>query len=97
MNKKLRVSHYPQIPCKAFIVEVKSLEEAKTISDVLAEYDLFQYNNRIKPDYANATVVQQWDAEENDWLDWYDEETGISDINEYFENLEIAREGYKNE
>lgn len=88
MAKKLRVSHFPQIPCKPFIVEVKDLEEAKKIYDVLANYDLFQYDNRIKPDYCNATVIEEFDEEEQDWLSWCDEETGIDNINEYFEMLQ---------
>lgn len=87
MSKKLRVSHYPQIPCKPFIVEVKDLEEAKKISDVLANYDLFQYDNRIKGDYANTTIVEEYDEEEGEWLSWSDEETGIDNIDEYFEHL----------
>lgn len=85
MNKKLRVSHYPQIPCKPFIVEVKNLEEAKLIYDTLANYDLFQFNNRIKPDYANATIVEEYDEEEQEWISWCDDETGIDDIRDYFE------------
>lgn len=91
MSKKLRVSHFPQIPCKAFTVEVKNLEEAKLISDTLANYDLFQYENRIKPDYANATVVEEFDEESQEWISWCDDETGIDDIDEYFEQLEEAR------
>lgn len=85
--KKLRVSHYPQVPCKAFIVEVKDLAEAKKISDVLADYDLFQYNNLIKPDYANATVVEEFDEEEGEWVSWSDDETGIDNINIYFDEV----------
>lgn len=46
--KKLRVSQFLQIPCKAFTVAVKNLEEAKLICDVLRNYDLFQYENKIK-------------------------------------------------
>lgn len=85
--KKLRISHYPQIPCKAFTVEVKDLEEAKKMSDVLANYDLFQYENRIKPDYANVTVVEEFDEEEGEWISWCDDETGIDNIDEYFEYI----------
>lgn len=88
MSKKLRISHFPQIPCKPFIVEVKSLEEAKLISDTLANYDLFQYENNIKPDYCNGTVLEEWDEDEQEWLDWCDEETGITDLDEYFEYIE---------
>lgn len=82
---KLRVCHYPQIPCKPFIVKVASLEEAKKIMDTLADYDFFQYRNNIKPDYSNSTVLEQWDEEEKDWLCWMDEDTGIDNLDEYFE------------
>lgn len=75
--KKLRVSHFPQIPCKPFIVEVKDLCEAKKIFDILADYDLFQYENKIKPDYANMTVLEEFDEDEQEWVSWYDEETEI--------------------
>ncbi|MFF0828780.1 hypothetical protein ACFYU8_17750 [Brevibacillus sp. NPDC003359] len=84
--KKIRVLHFPQVPCEPFIVEVKSLEEAKLLYDTLANYDLFQYENRIKPDFANATVVEQWDDGDQEWVSWIDEETGIDNVHEYFEN-----------
>ena len=85
---KLRVCHYPQIPCDPFIVEVESLEEARMIKSTLGNYDLFQYENKIKPDYSNMSTVEQWDEDEQEWYDWEDEETGISDIDEYFEFVE---------
>jgi hypothetical protein len=85
---RLKVCHYPQVPCRPFEVEIDSLEKAKLIMDTLADYDLFQFNNHIKPDYANATVLRMWDNEDNDWTDWNDEETGIDDLDEYFEYLE---------
>lgn len=84
-EKKLRVCHFPQIPCKAFIVEVKDLNEAKLIFDTLANYDLFQYENRIKPDYCNSTVLEEWNEEDNEWLSWCDDKTGIDDLDEYLE------------
>lgn len=87
MSKKLRVSHYPQVPCKPFIVEVSSLEEARKIFNVLADYDYFQYKERIKPDYANATCIEEFDNDEQDWISWCDEETGIDNIEEYFEHI----------
>ena len=69
-QKKFRVSHFPQIPCKPFCVEVKNAAEAKKIVDVLAQYDLFQFENNIKPDYANATSIQVF--EDGEWTDWED-------------------------
>lgn len=82
---KLRVAHFPQIPCKPFYVAVDSLEEAKKIMDTLAFYDSFQYNNHIKPDYCNMSVLEMFDEQENKWYSWYDEETGIDDLEEYLE------------
>jgi hypothetical protein len=85
--KKIRVAHFPQVPCKPFIVEVRDLKEAKLIYDVLADYDEFQYKNRIKPDYCNATVIEEFDEESGKWVSWCDDETGIDDIDEYFEYI----------
>lgn len=84
-NKKLRVSHYPQLPCNSFIVEVNSLSEAKKVMDMLANYDLFQYENKIKPDYCNTTILEEYNEDTQEWLDWCDDETGIDDLDEYFE------------
>lgn len=86
--KKLRIAHFPQVPCKPFIVEVKTLAEAKLVSDTLANYDLFQYENKIKPDYANATVLEEYDEEEQEWISWSDEKTGIDDFDAYLEQHE---------
>jgi len=84
---ELRVVHFPQVPCKPFYVEVGDLQQAKKIIDVLANYDLFQFDNRIKPDYCNMTVLEQWDEDEQEWLSWCDEETGIDDVDDYFEHI----------
>ena len=71
---KLRVEHFPQVPCKPFIIPVNTIEEALLLFNVLADYDLFQFDNRIKPDYANMTCLNVWDEEENEWLTWCDGE-----------------------
>ena len=76
----LRVWWIPQVPGKAFHVPVSDIEQGVFIMKILAEYDLFQYDNRIKPDYCNTGGIQVYvedDGEENPgWVDWYDEETG---------------------
>ncbi|MGL4573047.1 MAG: hypothetical protein ACRCVJ_18550 [Clostridium sp.] len=87
MTKKLRVVHYPQIPCKGFKVEVKDEIEAKKIMDVLADYDLFQYENKIKPDYCNSTILEQYNEEDKQWEDWFDDKSGVDDIDEYLEQF----------
>jgi len=69
----------PQIPMEPFTVPVRNPYEAKLIIKTLALYDLFQYQNNIKPDYSNAGGLMIF--EDGDWTEWYDEETGC-DINE---------------
>lgn len=80
MNK-LRVWHIPQVPMKAFHVEVETTEEAVKVLNILADYDLFQYENRVKPDYCNMQGLEEWDEEEKMWCDWYSDD-GL-DIHEY--------------
>lgn len=69
---QLRVWWIPQVPGAPFLVPVDSLKEAKLILKTLAEYDQFQLDNRIKPDYCNAGGLSV--LEDGEWNDWYDEE-----------------------
>lgn len=78
---KLRVWHIPQVPMKAFHVEVETPEEAIKVLDIFAQYDLFQFENRVKPDYCNAQGLEEWDEQEGNWCEWYSED-GL-DIEEY--------------
>lgn len=66
----LRVWHIPQIPMQPFTVDVASITEGRRILDILASYDLFQYENRIKPDYCNASGLSMWNAEDEQWEDF---------------------------
>jgi hypothetical protein len=68
MSKKIIVWWIPQVPMNSFDTEVANYVEAKMLLDTLANYDLFQLNNNIKPDYANAggvCIVE--DGEREDW------------------------------
>ncbi len=56
----LQVWWIPQVPGKAFEVEVSSVEEGVKLANTLARYDLFQFENKIKPDYCNTGGVQRW-------------------------------------
>ncbi|EPA9111003.1 MAG: superinfection exclusion protein [Serratia liquefaciens] len=93
---KFRVWHIPQVPMKSFKVEVESVEEGVRLMDTLANYDLFQYENNIKPDYCNMNGLQMWDESltEEDmrdmelsdkWVDWYNDE--FDDPRDYLESL----------
>lgn len=62
----------PQVPMKSFIREVPDLATAKILVEVLADYDLFQYDNNIKPDYSNAGGIEVW--EDGEWVEVPEEE-----------------------
>lgn len=81
--KQLRVVHYPDVPGKPFTVSVTSLEEAQRTMTMLADYDQFQYQQKLKGDYSSTSFLEE--LEDGEWVDWSDEETGISNVDEYFE------------
>jgi len=73
VSNKLMVAHHPQIPCKAFTVEVKDEIEAKKMIDTLANQHLFLFDQNIIPDYSNIMEVLMWDEdleEDEDGLKW---------------------------
>ena len=90
---KLRVWWIPQVPMNAFRIDVGTIQEASKIMTVLADYDAFQYNNNIKPDYSNVGGLEM--LEGGEWTDWYidDDEVGYyDDLDEYLEavsNVEL--------
>lgn len=91
---KYRVWHIPQVPGKPFYVEVGQYDEALRIRGALADYDNFQFENNIKPDFCNASGIQiyQHDLTDEDLEDmgledrWVDVES-VEDLNEYFDHL----------
>lgn len=70
-----RVWWAPQIPGEPFYVQVETLEMAVGVADVLAKYDLFQYENRVKGDYANVGGIEEWvtwdneDGLDSEWME----------------------------
>lgn len=79
---KLRVWWIPQIPGSAFTVEVESVMQAHLLVSALADYDRFQFDQHVKPDYSNVGGLVVYDDAEGEWFDWYDEETG-EDFDEF--------------
>ncbi len=80
VTNKLRVHHYPQVPCNPFIVDVADEQEAKKIMDVLAEQHLFLFANNIIPDYSNAITLVMWEDDPDgsgDWVDYWNDEEGM--------------------
>ena len=67
----LRVWWIPQIPMSPFYINVETREQGDWLCGVLAEYDTFQHENNIKPDYSNVGGVQV--VEYGEWQDVDDE------------------------
>ena len=72
----LRVWWVPQVPMPAFRQEVETILEAKLLLNTLAMYDRFQYENNVKPDYCSAGGLEEFDPEDDEWIEWFDPETG---------------------
>jgi hypothetical protein len=74
----LRIWAIPQVPSRnPFHLPVRSPEEAKAILNALAEYDLYQWKHRIKPDYSSVAGLEVFDAGE--WTEWYDDDGNCID------------------
>jgi len=70
----LRVWWMPQVPMEPFRFPVDSPAEAKKFIDVLADYDIFQLENNVKPDFSNAGGLEVF--LDGEWGDWFDPDTG---------------------
>lgn len=91
-DQRLKVWWKPQVPMeKSFEVEVKTVAEGVKIMNALADYDLFQLDNNIKPDYSNAGGLLVW--HEGEWVDWFDLKTGIDDPEEFVRMCEDIDRG----
>lgn len=95
MSEKLRVWWIPQVGIEeTFYIPVNTVEEGKKILDLLAAYDAFQLQNKVKPNYCNVGGLQMFDEEEGEWNDWYmeTEEDYYDDVDEYCEQCKKAQE-----
>lgn len=75
VQTKLRVSHFAQVPCKPFSVEVENEFEAMLIDNTLANQHLFLFDQGIIPDYSNAIVVEM--LINGGWEDYFNEDEGM--------------------
>ena len=68
----LRVWHIPQVPMKPFRIDVIDVRQAADVLHTLWNYDRFQYENRIKPDYSSASGLEVYDPEDPEgWGEWH--------------------------
>jgi len=88
---KMKVWWIPQVPGRPFEFDVQSVQEGVKVMDILAEYDAFQFENNIKPDYCNAGGINVFDTTDTtegpdgSWVSWWDEETGEDDPRAFVE------------
>lgn len=75
----LTVRWIPQIPGKAFRFAVDTVAEGKKFCTVLADYDRFQFENNIKPDYCNVGGISRFESDAKGDLDWYDVDEGYEE------------------
>lgn len=80
----MRVYFIPEIanPQNIFCKEVSSVEEARIVLDTLADFNLFEIEQKIVPDIAgNMSGLQVWNENEQEWEEWEDEEgNNIKDL-----------------
>jgi hypothetical protein len=80
-QEKLKVWWIPQVPGQRFEVPVKTIDEAVLLLTALADYDKFQYEQNVKPDYSNAGGLLVFEEKDQEWLDWENEEgESIDDV-----------------
>lgn len=96
MKSKLRVWWIPQVGAgnDPFYVPVQTVEEAKRVMDMLAAYDAYQLQNRIKPDYCNIGGLEMYDSEIGEYEDWYLEtkDDYFDNVDDYIDSLENVEE-----
>lgn len=67
--ERFRAVYVPQVPMHALTVEVTSLEQAVVALESITALSIFEFKNRVKPDYSDFGTIERWDDEEQDWED----------------------------
>ena len=67
----LRVWWIPQIPMEPFRVSVPDVATGRLIEETLAAYDIFQFENDIKPDFSNTGGLERYEVDGDGGFDWF--------------------------
>lgn len=83
----IQIWYIPQIPGKPYTVNVLSrdLGEAYRILDAIIGLSIFEFENKVKPDYADAAGICRWESDGDGGFNWYE-------VDE--EEIEEATSGY---
>lgn len=66
---RFKAWYIPQVPMKAFEVETSTAAEAQATLDLITAFSIFEYDNKVKPDYSDAGGVEEWDETDQEWFD----------------------------
>ena len=89
---EFRVWWIPQVPMKSFKVKVDNRAEGTKLLGILADYDQFQFDNCVKPDYCNAGGISMRHPEitEGEWWDVDDQSEWDALLEEFPELADFA-------
>lgn len=65
MADRFKVWYIPQIPMTAFEREYDDFDTAKAVLNAVINFSIFEFENRVKPDYADMAGMERW--EDGDW------------------------------
>jgi len=66
---RFKAWYIPQVPMKAFEVERPTAVEAQAALGLLTDFSIFEFENKVKPDYYDAGGVVEWDEATQEWHD----------------------------
>ena len=69
-DKRFKAWYIPQVPMKAFEVETHTAAEAQAALDLITAFSIFEFENKVKPDYADAGGIVLWDEPDQEWFDY---------------------------
>lgn len=71
---QFRAVYVPQVPMHALTVEAPTLEKAVYALESVIALSIFEYENRVKPDYSDFACIEHWNGVDWEFVD--DEEWG---------------------
>ena len=93
----LKVWYIPQVPMQPFErtirhregTEERELALAVILLDTITSFSIFEFENRIKPDYSDVGGISRWEDDGTGSYDWFDiEEEIIAELMDDLEGLE---------
>ena len=70
----IQIWYIPQLPGKAYTVNVPSrdLGEAQRILDAIIGLSIFEFENKVKPDYSDAAGITRWETDGDGGFNWFE-------------------------